>query len=226
MVARSRLSPVPPAGSAGDASARRGGRPRNDVAGGTVLQAAYDILAEDGLGGLTIEAVARRAGVGRPMIYRRWQNKGTLAVACFQATVMPDVMVARTGDPAVDLQQFMRRSITAMDGPAGRIFGSIVAEAQRDPATLKALNDHYLTSRTDELAALIEDGKAGGLFKADLDTGTAVTMILGSILYWLLLTDRDRRQFASSIVEMVFRALGSARANPMPVQASHAGPKQ
>ncbi|MFT4504794.1 helix-turn-helix domain-containing protein [Caballeronia sp. 15711] len=44
------------------------------------MQATVDLLADRGLCGLNMEAVACRAGVAKTTVYRRWSSKGTLAL--------------------------------------------------------------------------------------------------------------------------------------------------
>ena len=75
-----------PAGSAahdpdsGAGASRRPGRPRSEEADRAIIDAALDLFAESGAGGLCIEAVAARAGVGKSTIYRRWPGKEDLLV--------------------------------------------------------------------------------------------------------------------------------------------------
>ena len=66
--------PTPPA-------ARPRGRPRDEGAAGAILTAVVELLAELGFGGLTVDAVAARAGVGKATIYRRWSTKEALVLA-------------------------------------------------------------------------------------------------------------------------------------------------
>jgi AcrR family transcriptional regulator len=68
----------PPATEPAPSPARRG-RPRDPERSRAILDAARSLLREGGWEALTIEAVANRAGVGRPTVYRRWPTKGHLA---------------------------------------------------------------------------------------------------------------------------------------------------
>ena len=64
-----------------EAPARGPGRPRSEEADQAILGATIMLLAEHGVYGLSIEAVAAEAGVGKTTIYRRWQTKEDLVVA-------------------------------------------------------------------------------------------------------------------------------------------------
>jgi AcrR family transcriptional regulator len=58
-----------------------GGRPRNEHIDAAVIAATLAMLDEDGYGGVSLEAVARRAGTSRPAIYRRWPGRPSLLLA-------------------------------------------------------------------------------------------------------------------------------------------------
>src|SRR3954465_15070277 len=62
-------------------TARPPGRPRSERAAKAIIDATLDLLAEEGgVAGVSIEAVAARAGVGKTTIYRRWPNKEALII--------------------------------------------------------------------------------------------------------------------------------------------------
>src|SRR5437879_4279834 len=69
------------------------GRPRSERAEKAIIEATLDLLVEEaGVAGMTIEAVASRAGVGKTTIYRRWANKEALiidALATLKGPVPP-----------------------------------------------------------------------------------------------------------------------------------------
>ena len=54
------------------------GRPRSPEADQAIVDAALVVFAEAGYEGLTIEAVAARAGVGKATVYRRYPGKAEL----------------------------------------------------------------------------------------------------------------------------------------------------
>ena len=66
-----------------DIHALKRGRPRSEPARLAILQAAAEMLSERGLRAMTIEQIAKRAGVAKTTIYRRWPSKATLALEAF-----------------------------------------------------------------------------------------------------------------------------------------------
>lgn len=58
-----------------------GGRPRSREIDEALITATLEILDEQGYPGVSLEAVARRAGTSRPAIYRRWSGRTPLVLA-------------------------------------------------------------------------------------------------------------------------------------------------
>src|SRR5947209_4406125 len=85
-----------------------GGSRRDTAAQDRVIAATLELLAEVGYADLSIEAIAARAGVGKPTIYRWWNNKAHLAYDASCSTAA-SVVVADTGDFPTDLRRFVRR---------------------------------------------------------------------------------------------------------------------
>src|SRR5918994_5565425 len=62
-----------------------------------VLDAAFAELDEHGYNGFSIEAVARRSGVHKTTIYRRWPTREALLVYALDSRSDRDVQVPNTG---------------------------------------------------------------------------------------------------------------------------------
>ncbi|MDT5147188.1 MAG: hypothetical protein QOC58_1833, partial [Mycobacterium sp.] len=95
------------------------GRPRDTRIDGAVLRATVELLAESGYPGLSVAAIAERAGTSKPAIYRRWPSKAHLVhEAVFPvgaATVIPG-----SGSPPADLREMVRRTMAVLTTPAAR----------------------------------------------------------------------------------------------------------
>src|SRR5438105_4395585 len=87
---------------------RRGpGRPRSAEAHAAILAATLHLLIEQGFNGLTMEAVAARAGVGKATVYRRWPSKVPLVVEALRAAGEERVAVPASGSVEADLHQLL-----------------------------------------------------------------------------------------------------------------------
>ncbi|SEM00803.1 TetR/AcrR family transcriptional regulator [Rhodococcus maanshanensis] len=85
---------------------RRRGRPRNPAIDDAALAAARELLAETGWDQTTMVAIAERAGVGKPALYRRWPSKTHLVFEAIFGWVDDAPPVADAADPA----EWIRRS--------------------------------------------------------------------------------------------------------------------
>src|SRR5260370_35181701 len=54
---------------------RKAGRQRSAQSHQAIVDATLELFAEVGFQGLSIEAIAERAGVGKTTIYRRWSSQ-------------------------------------------------------------------------------------------------------------------------------------------------------
>jgi AcrR family transcriptional regulator len=154
-----------------------------------VLRAAYALLAEAGLAGFTIEAVAARSGVARTTIYRWWSSKGALAMEGFLVATSADLHVPPSDSVARDISTLLHAFARLQDGPAGRIVRGIFAEGQSDPETIEAFKANYVNPRRAEVRALLERGMASGELRADLDIELVQYAVFGSLYLRMLLNE-------------------------------------
>jgi AcrR family transcriptional regulator len=131
------------------------GARRNPDTEAAVLAAARALLVERGYAGFSIDEVARRAGAGKPTIYRWWSTKADLFIAVYSAEKAAAVVAPDLGDLrsdliryTIDLWRFWRGN------PAGSAFRGLVAEAQGGAAALDALRDKFLRERLEPARAI------------------------------------------------------------------------
>ena len=139
-----------------------------------------------GIAGFSIEAVAARAGVGKTTIYRWWPSKGALAMAGFLAETAPKIAYPDSGSAVADLTDQLRRVAVVYGGAAGRVLAAIIAEGQRDPATIQAFIDGYARPRRAEARAILQAGIARGELRGDFDPEIALDALYGPIYYRML----------------------------------------
>lgn len=123
------------------------GSQRNPASEEAILAAAHEILATEGVGGFTIEAVARRARAGKPTVYRWWPSRAHLLFAVFEREKEP-FREPDTGSLEGDLMAYFRFILGCYrDTPAGNIFRSIIAEAQASEVAAQALAQYNRSRR-------------------------------------------------------------------------------
>src|SRR3954470_19214227 len=103
---------------------------RSELARLAVLAAADDLLVEHGFAALTMEGIARRAGVAKQTIYRWWPCKAEILLAT-RIEDRPKRSPVPAGKPTADgirgyLRAFAR--FLARD-PAGKVLLALLAQA-------------------------------------------------------------------------------------------------
>jgi len=170
-----------------DAAPRKpAGRPRSAASRRAVLEAAYAILIEQGLGGFSVDAVASRAGVARTTIYRWWPTKGLLAFESFRDAFGAQLVFETTDSPARDVGALVRSLAGALSGPAGRLAASVMAQAQDDPGVQKQFLEQFSVPLRHQSAAVITAGIASGAFRPDLDIQRLLDAMVGAVYLRLL----------------------------------------
>src|SRR6188768_1495053 len=96
---------------------RRPGRPPDLAKRQAVVDATLDVLAEVGYASLTIDAVAKRAGSNRVLIYRVWDSK-VLLVRDALFGLAANLTLPDTGSTREDLRDFVRQHVDHMRLPA------------------------------------------------------------------------------------------------------------
>src|SRR6201995_3670836 len=116
------------------AAPARVGRPRDPRVDDAIREATLALLVEDGYQATTIQAIARRAGVSAPSVYRRWSSKAEL----IEEAVFPSGLLAPeslTGDVITDLQPYCLQILTYLADPAIRAaIPGLLVEYQNDQA--------------------------------------------------------------------------------------------
>ncbi len=165
---------------------KRPGRPRSDKSREAILDATRKMLMHTPLRDISIEAVAKRAGVGKTTIYRWWPHKAALVMEAFMAQPGLQNILPTTPDSGEALKVQLEKLIRQLRGQNGRIVANIIAEAQAEPEALRLLNENFLNERVNNLRNHLQAAKDEGLFNPQLDTGMAIDQLLGPVFYRLL----------------------------------------
>ncbi|SER55260.1 transcriptional regulator, TetR family [Faunimonas pinastri] len=168
------------------------GRPRSSSAGShdVILTAVYDLLQEMSVRELTMEKVAKRAGVGKPTLYRWWKTKAALVIAMFNERIVPELEAPQATTVEDAIRQKVERLIAAFNGFFGKVVAELVAEGQSDPNVLNELNEHYVKPRRAGTVNDIIEAQRQGLVPAHIDPELVVDAIFGALYFNLLLKIR------------------------------------
>jgi AcrR family transcriptional regulator len=156
-----------------------------------ITNAFFEELAEVGYGRLSIDAVARRAGVGKAAIYRRWKSKLDMTVALTSDVAVAAVDVPDTGNLRDDIREYLVEGRAALTHPqAQKIIPDLLAEAARNPTLTDALLAMVQNPRRAKAAQLVERAITRGELPAGTDVGMCLDLLAGP-LYWRLIVVQD-----------------------------------
>lgn len=118
---------------------------RNERSRRAILDATLSLIAELGYDNVSIEAIARQAGVGKQTIYRWWPSKGAVALEAATHRLDPVVVYPDSGDNVADLRAQLTGIVeliaTTGFGPAYR---GQMAAGQSDPHLVGAVFDKVI----------------------------------------------------------------------------------
>ena len=162
------------------------GRPRSAEAEAAIVSATLDLLAESGFAGLSVEAVAGRAGVGKATIYRRWPGKAELVADAVSAlgAVADETVGGDVRTDLVTLLEGVRRKFQS--SLQGRLFARLLGEARADCEFWAAYRERVVRPGRARLAAVVRRGIGSGELRADLDVDLAVDQLIGPLVYRLV----------------------------------------
>ena len=166
----------------------RRGRPRNEACTGEILEAALHLVAEVGIAGLTMDAVASRAGVGKATIYRRWTSKEALMLdawmSCVRKPVAPD-----TGTLRGDLEALLGGIDSPLsDRELQRVFPQMIAAAKVNPEVADAYRA-FVEQRRAPMRAVLSRGVERGEIDPLLDLEVVQDLVIAPLMYRWIVTD-------------------------------------
>ena len=94
-----------------------------------------------------------------------------------------------------------------MSGKNGRLVAEIIGEAQSSPEALKVFTNTYLQDRYNTLSSYINGGKQTGEFSDDLDTDSAIDVVLGPVFFRLISGQELDDAFIKDMTVMLLKAL-------------------
>jgi AcrR family transcriptional regulator len=193
-----------------DAVTAARGRPRSETAHKAVLAAAAELLLDRGLTGVSMDAVAERAGVSKATIYRWWPTKETLALDMLHnewTKVTPQQY--ESGSLRIDLLALLHAwSRLASGRPYGRVVAALLMEGQTDPGFSAEYQRRMVEPRRNQARAIFGHAIGRGEIPADTKVEVAIDLLYGPLYHRLLhghapLDD----EFVDDVVEMALRGL-------------------
>jgi AcrR family transcriptional regulator len=163
------------------------GRPRDPATRKKILAAASQLLDDGGLSAVTMEAIAVRAGVGKPTIYREWPNAHAVAMSAFLARTTKPTAKARSRSALAALKRQLRELAQAFATRAGRSTVMMNAAAQNDSELAKVFRTHFVMKNREEGRALLLRAIEEGAVRREIDIEAALDLIYAPFYFRLLI---------------------------------------
>ncbi|MGG8409798.1 TetR/AcrR family transcriptional regulator [Streptomyces sp. 12297] len=197
--------------------------PRRAPAGAAVLRedvteairaAVFEELAAVGFSRMSIEAVARRAGVGKTAVYRRWRSKLHLVLDLVSAFAVQGLPAPATGSLYGDLRALLEVMAHLLRHPvASQVIPDLLVEAARNPEIAEAVRDVLLRSETEIAGEIVKAAVGRGELPVGVDPERALDLAIGP-LYWRLVVVRGALPpgYLDDLAHAVAAALAGPRA--------------
>jgi AcrR family transcriptional regulator len=201
----------------------RRGRPRSAAVDRAVVEAVLQLLEEGaGVGELSIERIAREAGVGKAAVYRRWSGKEALLLDVLRSLDlrMPGPAGGSVRHDLVQMLEFLRRRGLAKSSSA--VLRTVLTEVRSHPRLWQEYQDTVVHARREAVHEVLRRGMATGEIRADVDIELLADLFVGPMLSrvvlqeWKELPEGLSEQIVDTVLEGARPQAGQSRkvANP------------
>ncbi|MHA5051565.1 TetR/AcrR family transcriptional regulator [Streptomyces sp. SD15] len=186
------------------------GRPRSEAVERSIIEGVMKLL-EDGvpLADISIERVARTAGVGKATIYRRWSGKEELFVDVLRATEPPDPQLPGTSmrDDLIALLEPLRRR--GLASRSSVILHNVYAQMKSSPKVWAAYHATVIAPRRRTTFEVLRRGQRDGELRQDVDIELLNDLFMGPMLVRAVLRPDAElpEDLAAQIVDRVLEGL-------------------
>jgi AcrR family transcriptional regulator len=184
------------------------GRPRDPATRKKILAAARELLNEGGLSAVTMEAVAAKAGVGKPTIYREWPNAQSVAMEAFLETTKPQEQERKRGKALDALRDQLHSIIKTFSTPTGRNTAMMIAAAQNDSELAKIFRNRFIMGRREEGRGILRAAVQARELRLDIDYEVTLDLIYAPLFFRLLIGHGPLdKAYADAILDAALKGL-------------------
>lgn len=160
---------------------------RSEQSRQAILDASISLIEEVGYDRVSIEAIARRACVGKQTIYRWWPSVGAVVLEAATHSLDPVVVFPDTGDFFADMRSQLVAILELITTTGfGAAYRGVMAAGQSEPALLAAVHKEVIEPNVVAFTARAAIARERGEIRADADVATLRDILYGVIEYRLL----------------------------------------
>lgn len=180
------------------------GRPRSEKSREAILNAIDALLEEKEGRDLTIEAVAKRAKVGKPTLYRWWPTLADIVLEAGLRRAEMNTVISSEEGPQEKLRMFLRQSVKAITDGGGVYLRFLMAQAQENEEFRKRFRDSFVASRREVLCGVIREAVDYDKTSSTRNLDLFVDIVFGAMWYRLLVGHASLDQsFTDALVDIV-----------------------
>ena len=167
---------------------------RSEQSRQAILQSTMKLLDEREPGSmsvqqLSIERIAREAGVSKTTIYRWWPDKAAVIIDTFLENHILLTPMREDLPPVDALREHVVALAAVYAGHEGRLMAQLLAESQYDPATLEEFKAQFWRPRREVVNSVIERAIAEGSIRGDRSPDEIAERIYAPIYFKLLFAE-------------------------------------
>jgi len=164
---------------------------RSEQSRQAILQSTMKLLDEREPGSmsvqqLSIERIAREAGVSKTTIYRWWPDKAAVIIDTFLENHILRTSMREDLPPLEALREHVVALAAVYAGHEGRLMAQLLAESQYDPATLEEFKAQFWRPRREVVSRVIERAIEEGSIRGDRTADEIAERIYAPIYFKLL----------------------------------------
>lgn len=193
---------------------RSSGRPRSEAVRRMILATTLRLLEKQTVKAISIEGIAKAAGVSKATIYRWWESKAAIVLDAFMEHHVVHTPMRKDISPGDALAEHIRSMVGQYAGLGGRIVAQILAEAQFDPDIARQFRERFHKGRRAVVRETVEEWRRSGGIPRTINVDLLMDILYAPI-YLRLLTGHAplSAEFAREFPAFVFSLLGA----PLPV---------
>lgn len=182
---------MPQAAQKQDQTPARKGRPRSEKSKKSIIKATNSLLLHMSVQELSIEAIAKKAKVGKTTIYRWWPNKTAVIMEALsnQPGMQTTMPTPKNNADAVQMQ--LEKLIRLLHSKNGETIAQLFSEAQSDEKAQEIFESNFMTPLIDAIEYSVQLGQRDKEFSSRIDSKMAVDMICGPIFFRLMAHPAD-----------------------------------
>lgn len=164
---------------------------RSEQSRQAILQATMKLLDERepdsvSVQQLSIERIAREAGVSKTTIYRWWPSKAAVIIDTFLANHIVQTTMRDDLPPIDALREHVVSLAKVYAGHEGRLMAQLIAESQYDTTTLDTFKTLFWRPRREVVNRVIEKAIAEGAIRGGYSPDELAERIYAPIYFQLL----------------------------------------